>query len=294
MSVTKAVIPAAGLGTRFLPATKSQPKEMLPVVDKPGIQYAVEEAARAGIRDVLIITSRGKQSLEDHFDRSLELEHDLAAAGKTDELEMVRDVATIAKVHFVRQQEALGLGHAVSLAREHVGAEPFVVLLPDEIVPQPIEEESPLLTSMISIFEDKAASVVAVRKVAREDVSKYGIIEHSEMIDNVARVVGLVEKPAIEEAPSDLSLPGRYLFTEAIFDALDRTKPGHGGEIQLTDAIDLLAKEGEIYAYLHDGPIFDFGKKLEFLKTTIELALRRPDLAGPLRAYLKERVRGLE
>lgn len=294
MTVRKAVIPAAGLGTRFLPATKAQPKEMLPVVDKPGIQYAVEEAARAGIRDVLIITSRGKQSLEDHFDRSLELEHDLAAAGKTDELEMVRDVASIAKVHFVRQQEPLGLGHAVGLAREHVGDEPFVVLLPDEIVPQPLEGERALLGSMIEIFEDKSASVVAVRRVARADVSKYGIVEHDDIVDNVTRVVGLVEKPSVEEAPSELSLPGRYLFTAAIFDALDRTKPGHGGEIQLTDAIDLLAKEGEIYAYLHDGPIFDFGKKFEFLKTTIELALRRPDLAGPLRGYLKERMSGLD
>ncbi len=267
---------------------------MLSVVDKPGIQYAVEEAARAGIRDVLIITSRGKQSLEDHFDRSVELEHELAAGGKTDELDAVRDVAALADVHFVRQQEPLGLGHAVGLARAHVGDEPFVVLLPDEIVPQPIAGERPLLGSMIEIFDDKAASVVAVRPVARADVTKYGIIEHEAIVGDVTRVVGLVEKPAVDEAPSELSLPGRYLFTPAIFDALDRTKAGHGGEIQLTDAIDLLAKEGEIYAYVHSGPIFDFGKKFEFLKTTIELALRRDDLAGPLRSYLKERVRDFE
>lgn len=292
MNVRKAVIPAAGLGTRFLPATKAQPKEMIPVVDKPGIQYAVEEAARAGIRDVLIVTGRGKHSVEDHFDRSVELEQDLAEAGKTEELESVRDVAAIAQVHFVRQQEPLGLGHAVGIARAHVGDEPFVVLLPDEIVPQPIEGERPLLPRMIEIFDQRSASVVAVRRVAREDVSKYGIVEHEEMRDNVARVTGLVEKPSVEDAPSDLSLPGRYLFTPEIFEALDRTKPGHGGEIQLTDAIDMLAKEGEIYAYLHEGPIFDFGKKLEFLKTTIEMALRREDLAGPLREYLKERGSG--
>jgi len=292
--LTKAVIPAAGLGTRFLPATKSQPKEMIPIVDKPGIQYVVEEAVRAGIRDVLIITSRGKQSLEDHFDRAPDLERELAEAGKDRELEAVRAIATMAEIHFVRQQEPLGLGHAVGLARSHVSSEAFVVMLPDEIVPQPTSGERPLVESMIEIFEEKEASVVAVRPVPREDVSSYGIIEHDEIVGNVTRVRGLVEKPSVDEAPSELSLPGRYLFTPEIFEALDRTKPGHGGEIQLTDAIDLLAKEGEVYAYLHDGPILDFGKKLEFLKTTVELALRRDDLSGPFKEYLKERVRSLD
>lgn len=294
MSVRKAVIPAAGLGTRFLPATKAQPKEMMPVVDKPGIQYAVEEAVRADIRDVLIVTSRGKQSMEDHFDRAPDLEHELADAGKTQELEDVRAIATMANVTFVRQQEPLGLGHAVGLARTYVGSDPFVVMLPDEIVPQPIADERSLLGSLIEIFEEKEASVVAVRPVPREDVSKYGIVEHEGLVANVTRVRGLVEKPAIDEAPSELSLPGRYLFTAEIFEGLDRTKPGHGGEIQLTDAIDLLAREGEVYAYLHEGPILDFGKKLEFLKTTIELALRRDDLSGPFKEYLKERARSLD
>lgn len=290
----KAVIPAAGLGTRFLPATKSQPKEMIPVVDKPGIQYAVEEAVRAGITDVLIITSRGKQAIEDHFDRTPELEEELARSGKMEELEAVQDVATMADVHFVRQQEPLGLGHAVGLARLHVGAEPFVVMLPDEIVPKPEGSEVPLLGRMIEIYDEKEASVVALREVPREDVGKYGIVDHQEMVDGVARVVALVEKPPVEEAPSRFSLPGRYLFTAGIFDALDRTKPGHGGEIQLTDAIDLLAHEAEVYAYLHEGPILDFGKKLEFLKTTIELALRRDDIAKPLAEYLSERARTLD
>jgi UTP--glucose-1-phosphate uridylyltransferase len=294
VKVRKAVIPAAGLGTRFLPATKSIPKEMIPVVDKPGIQYAVEEAVRAGIRDVLIITSRGKQSLEDHFDRAPDLERELANSGKNKELEDVRSIAAMADVHFVRQQEPLGLGHAVSLARPHVGSEAFVVMLPDEIVPRPTSGERDLVGSLVEIFEEKDASVVAVRTVPREDVSNYGIVDHDKMEGNVARVRGLVEKPSVDEAPSELSLPGRYLFSGEIFEALDKTKPGHGGEIQLTDAIDLLATEGEVYAYLHEGPIYDVGKKLEYLKASIEMALRDEDLSKPLKDFLMERSRSLD
>ena len=286
MSVTKAVIPAAGFGTRFLPATKAIAKELITVVDKPGIQYAVEEAARAGIKDILVVTSRGKGAIEDHFDRHGELEDLLETAGKTEELKSVRDVGSLAKVHFVRQKAATGLGHAVLEAREHVGDEPFVVLLPDEIVPEPVDDEVPLLPRLIELHQETGSCVIAVRRVPREDVVKYGVIEHGEMTGDHTQVKSLVEKPPVDEAPSDLSLPGRYLFTPTIFDAIERTKAGVGGEYQVTDAIDLLARQGDVLAYVHEGPIYDYGKKFEFLKTTIMLALRRNDLGKPLREFL--------
>lgn len=288
MTVHKVVIPAAGFGTRFLPATKALAKEMIPVVDKPGIQYAVEEAARAGIEDVLIVTSRGKSAIADHFDRHSELELLLEAAGKTEELEAVRHVSSLAKLHYVHQKKASGLGHAVLEAREHVGTEPFVVMLPDEIVPEPVDQEVPLIPRLIELFEETDANVVAVRKVPREDVPKYGVIAHEEIQGDHTRVTRLVEKPPVDKAPSELSLPGRYLFKPEIFDAIERTKPGVGGEVQVTDAIDLLARESEVIAYIHEGPIYDYGKKFEFLRTTIRLALRREDLAKPLREFLAE------
>jgi UTP--glucose-1-phosphate uridylyltransferase len=294
MSVRKAVIPAAGLGTRFLPATKSQPKEMIPVVDKPAIQYVVEEAVRAGIDDILIVTSRGKQTLEDHFDRSLEFERHLESVGKLDEAEVLRAIARLAEIHFVRQQEPLGFGHAVLMAKKHVGGEPFAVMVADEIVPEPTAEEHDLLPRLLDIHDRTQHSVIAVQRVAREDVSSYGIIAAEDFDGDSARITDMIEKPPIDEAPSDLAARGRYVFTAEIFDELAQTPRGVGGEIQLTDAIRSLAKRGSVHAYVHEAPIYDVGKKLDYLKASIELALRRDDLAKPLMEYLAERVRSLD
>jgi UTP--glucose-1-phosphate uridylyltransferase len=288
MTVRKAVIPAAGLGTRFLPATKSQPKEMIPVVDTPGIQYVVEEAVRDGLEDILIVTSRGKAVVEDHFDRSLELEVHLERAGKTEELAEVRRIGELADLHYVRQKEPRGFGDAVAAARHHVGSEPFVVMVGDELVPEPRGPERSLVKRMIEIFEETKASVIAVQEVPQEDISSYGAIDPEPVSDDVVKLKDMIEKPESHEAPSNLASRGRYVFTAEIFDAIDRTAEGYGGEIQLTDAIRLLAKEEGVYAYIHDGPIFDVGKKMDYLRTTIELALRRDDLAKPLRDYLIE------
>jgi UTP--glucose-1-phosphate uridylyltransferase len=290
MTVRKAVIPAAGLGTRFLPATKSQPKEMIPVVDKPGIQYVVEEAVRAGLDDILIVTSRGKITVEDHFDRSLELEYHLEDVGKREELEIVRAIAELADVHFVRQKQPLGFGHAVSVSRDHVAGQPFVVMVGDEIVPEPRGDEPPLVERMLEIFEARKGSVVAVTEVPREDISSYGVVAGEEVDHGLVRLRDMIEKPPPDEAPSNLGSRGRYVFTPGIFGALDRTQEGHGGEIQLTDAIKLLSQDEEVYAYVHRGPMFDVGKKLDYLKASIELALRRDDLAKPLEEFLVELV----
>jgi UTP--glucose-1-phosphate uridylyltransferase len=271
------VIPAAGLGTRFLPATKAQPKEMLPVVDRPAIQYVVEEAVKAGIDDILIITGRGKRSLEDHFDRSIELEVSLEASGKHDLLREVRSLAELADIHYVRQGEALGLGHAVSVARKHVGDEPFVVMLGDDIM----DEQSTVLSDMIDAYGRTAGSVVAFKSFPPDEISSYGCAAHEPTDEeNLVRLRGIVEKPAPEDAPSDLAVMGRYLFTPSIFDALDRTKPGVGGEIQLTDAIAILLAEEPVYGFVFDEGRFDIGKKLDYLRATVELALDRADL-GP-------------
>ena len=288
MTVRKAVIPAAGLGTRFLPATKSQSKEMIPVIDKPMIQYVVEEAVRAGLDDILIVSSRGKGAMEDHFDRSLELEHHLEETGKSELLTEVRDIAGLADIHFVRQKEPLGFGHAVSVARAHTGDEPFAVLVGDEVVPVPQEGEPPLLENLVSIYEKHDASVIAVQEVAAEDISSYGVIEPEEFEEGLVKVLDMIEKPLASEAASNLGSRGRYLFEPGIYEALDRTTKGHGDEIQLTDAIRLLAKERAVYAYIHSGPMFDVGKKLDYLKATIELALRRDDLAKPMRDYIAQ------
>jgi UTP--glucose-1-phosphate uridylyltransferase len=288
MTVRKAVIPAAGLGTRFLPATKAQPKEMIPVVDKPMIQYVVEEAVRAGIDDILIVSSRGKEAIEDHFDKSLELEHHLESTEKSDQLKQIRHISDLAEIHYVRQKEPLGFGHAVAVARAHVGAEPFVVMVGDEIVPRPRGDEPPLVENMVSIYEARGSSVVTVMEVPPEDVPSYGIIDPEPLEDGLYRVKDMVEKPAKEDAASNLGSRGRYLFTPEIFDALDRTSSGYGGEIQLTDAINLLAHEGDVFAYVHRGPMFDVGKKLDYLKATVELSLRRTELAKPMREYIME------
>jgi UTP--glucose-1-phosphate uridylyltransferase len=287
-SVRKAVIPAAGLGTRFLPATKAQPKEMLPVVDKPAIQYVVEEAVRAGIDDILIITGRGKRSLEDHFDRSIELEVSLEASGKHEQLSEVRGLADLADIHYVRQGEALGLGHAVSVARKHVGDSPFIVMLGDDIM----DERSTVLGDMVRIYQQTGASVVAFKSFPPEEISSYGCADPEPTdVDNLVLLKGIVEKPAPEDAPSDLAVMGRYLFTREIFDALDRTKPGVGGEIQLTDAIAILLREQPVYGFVFDEGRFDIGKKLDYLRATVELALDREDLAPEFRAFLADVVR---
>lgn len=287
MSVRKAVIPAAGLGTRFLPATKSIPKEMIPVVDRPGIQWAVEEAARAGVTDILLISSRGKSSLEDHFDRAPELEAQLEARGKEAELESVLATTRLASVHSVRQTEPLGFGHAVLMAREHVGDEPFVVMVPDEIVPEPMGEEESLLGRMVEAYNDHGASIVAVKEVDPQEVSAYGIVDPDFITEDVARIKDFIEKPPVDQAPSNLASVGRYVLTPSIFDALDKTDPGHGGEIQLTDGIKKVSGSEGAYAYVHSGPIYDVGRKLDFLKASIALALRRPDIAPALRDHLR-------
>jgi UTP--glucose-1-phosphate uridylyltransferase len=290
----KAVIPAAGLGTRFLPASKSIPKEMIPVVDRPGIQYAVEEAVKAGLDQIVVVTSRSKSAMEDHFDRAIELEERLEATGKTAALEEVRRVATMADIFYVRQKEPLGFGHAVGLARAFCEGESFAVLVPDEIVPDPGEGKPSLLQRMVEIHDERSASVIAVQEVPMEDISSYGSIEPERVEDDLYRIVNMIEKPPADEAPSNLAARGRYVFTSELFDALDRTKEGVGGEIQLTDAINLLAHEREVYAHVHAGLMLDVGKKLDYLKATVELALMRDDLAKPfeewLRAYLDERA----
>lgn len=288
--VRKAVIPAAGLGTRFLPASKAVPKEMLPVVDTPAIQYIVEEAVRAGIEDIVIVTSRGKGAIENHFDRSPELEDHLQKGGKTAELDELRAIASLADIHFVRQKEPRGFGDAVLAARRHVGDAPFVVMVGDEIVPEALDGEVFLMAEMIAAYQQRSASVVAVTEVDPEDASSYGIVEpaagaHRPLIE----IRGMVEKPSAELAPSRLASRGRYVFGPELFEYLEGTTPGAGGEIQLTDAIDAMARERTTYAYVHDGPILDVGKKADYLRATFELALRRKDLRDEIAGWLKER-----
>jgi UTP--glucose-1-phosphate uridylyltransferase len=285
--VRKAVIPAAGLGTRFLPATKAQPKEMLPIVDTPAIQFVVEEAVRAGLTDILIITGRGKRPIEDHFDRSIELEIFLEEKGKLDELKQVREISEMADIHYIRQKDAAGLGHAVSAARDHVNGEPFAVLLGDDL----IHESMPLLEQMIQAYEDKDASVIAAMEVSPAEIGLYGCITPEPVDEHLSRVVEIVEKPAPEEAASNLAAIGRYVFTADIFDAIRETQPGRGGEIQLTDAINLLAHETPVYAYSFGRGRFDVGNKLDYLKATVEFALERDDVGPEFRAYLVELAR---
>ena len=285
--VQKAVIPAAGLGTRFLPATKAQPKEMLPLLDKPAIQYVVEEAVRAGLTDIIIITGRGKHAIVDHFDRSFELEHFLEAKGKFDELKQVREISDMASIHYIRQRDPLGLGHAVAAAEGHVRDEPFAVLLGDDL----IVESTRLLQEMLAVHGKYGRSVLGAMEVSRDDISLYGAIE-PELVENehLARVRSIVEKPAPEDAPSNLAAIGRYVLTPEIFDCLRRTQPGVGGELQLTDAINLLAQEQAVYAYVFEGGRFDVGNKIDYLKATIELASERDDIGEEFRDWLAEFV----
>lgn len=285
--VKKAVIPAAGLGTRFLPASKAQPKEMLPLVDKPAIQYVVEEAADCGITDILVITGRGKRSLEDHFDRSFELEYYLEQGGKHQELAEMRRIADMANIHYVRQGEPKGLGHAVLTAAEHVGRSPFAVMLGDDIM----HPDSGILAGMLEAYERHGHAVIALKEVSAKEISAYGCaaVEASGE-DNLVEITDLVEKPSPEEAPSNLAIMGRYVFGPEIFDVLADTKPGRGGEIQLTDAIKALAQSETVFGYTFKEGRFDVGNKLDYLQATVELALERDDLGPPLRRYLEARL----
>jgi len=281
--IKKAVIPAAGLGVRFLPATKAQPKEMLPIVDKPAIQYIVEEVIESGIDEILIITGRNKQAMEDHFDRSLELEVRLKETGKTPLLEMVQEISKLAYVCFVRQKEPLGLGHAVYCARRFIGDEPFAVLLGDDI----IRGVTPCLKQMIDLYQEVQSSVIAVMEVPEKDVSKYGILDAKEERKGIYRIDDLVEKPALEQAPSHLAIMGRYIIDPRVFPILAEAKPGAGGEIQLTDALRILCREQPMYGLAFEGKRYDVGDKLGYLQATVEFALARPDLSKEFREYLK-------
>ena len=286
--VRKAVFPAAGLGTRFLPATKAQPKEMLPLVDKPLIQYGVEEAIHSGIQNMIIVTGRGKTAIEDHFDVSFELEQLLESRGKKDLLAVVRNVSDMINVAYIRQREALGLGHAVLRAKELVGQESFAVVLSDDV----IASETPCLRQLLDIHEFFAAPVLAVMEVPKESLSSYGVVDadpvaHNGPKDRLFRIRDMVEKPKASEAPSNLAIIGRYVLTPEIFDCITQVEPGSGGEIQLTDGLKHLLRSRPIYAYRFEGTRYDAGDKLGFLKATVEFALQRDDLGGPFREYLK-------
>ena len=283
MSVRKAVILAAGYGTRLLPATKAVPKESLPLVDKPIIQYAVEEAAASGVEQIIIVTSAGKQAVEDHFDRSLELEQALAAKGDSERLEEMRSISRLANIVYVRQHEQLGIGHAVLTTKELVGDEPFVLFFPDDVIVSAV----PAAQQVIAAFEAHGGSVLAVEEVAPEDVQSYGIIDGEAIGEGVYRVRSVVEKPKPADAPSNLGIVGRYVLTPQIFDALAETPPGAAGEIQLTDGISILLKSQPVFAYRFQGRRYDTGRPLGLLKAAVDVALQRPDLGPPLRRYLR-------
>ncbi len=292
--VLKAVIPAAGMGTRFLPATKSMPKEMLPIVDKPVLQYVVEEAVACGIEDILIITGRGKQAIENHFDFNVELEEFLRQTNRTELVRQVQGIGDRVHIHYLRQKRQLGLGDAIRLGRHHVGDEPFAVLLGDTIIDPP-PGERPGLAQLIEMYERRRASIVAVHHVPRQWVDRYGIVDGTPEPDDpgLVRLKQLVEKPSMDQAPSDLAIAGRYVFTSRIFDCLERTKKGVGGEIQLTDAMNALAQDpssGGIFALAWQARRYDIGNRLEYARCFIDYALRRDDIGAEIRAHLKEQV----
>ena len=281
--VMKAVIPAAGLGTRFLPATKAQPKEMLPIVDKPAIQFVVEEAINSGIDDIIIITGRGKRAIEDHFDRSFELEYVLREKGKMDLLKQVVDISELADIHYLRQKEMKGLGHAIYCAKDHIGNEPFAVLLGDTIV----DAHVPCTRQMMDHHHRLKGSIIAVEEVPLDKISAYGVVDPDPIDAGVYRIKDLVEKPKPEDAPSNLGIIGRYILTPAIFDILKNTKPGKGGEIQLTDALRSLCQEEEMYACKFQGRLYDIGNKLDYLVASVEFGLSNKEIGGKFREYLK-------
>jgi UTP--glucose-1-phosphate uridylyltransferase len=288
MKIRKAIIPAAGLGTRFLPATKAQPKEMLPIVDKPTLQYIIEEAVASGIEEILIITGRNKKSIEDHFDKSVELELELEAKGNTELLAEVRKISELANIYYIRQKEPLGLGHAIYCAKSFISDEPFAVLLGDDVV----YAQKPCLQQMMEIHQEYQATILGVQEVALEDVNKYGIIAGKKIGERVYQVADLVEKPAVKEAPSNVAILGRYILNPAIFAILEHTPPGAGGEIQLTDALKELAQREKMYAYNFEGRRYDVGDKQGFLEATVEFALRRADLREEFWPYLVKIVEG--
>ena len=283
MKVRKAIIPAAGLGTRFLPATKAQPKEMLPIVDKPTIQYIIEEAVASGIEEILIITGRNKKSIEDHFDKSVELEMELEKAGKQEMLDMVRRISDMVDIHYIRQKEPRGLGHAIHCAKSFVGNEPFAVMLGDDVV----DSEVPCLKQLIDCFNEYKTTILGVQTVDQKNVDKYGIVDGLHIEDRVYKVKRLVEKPSVDEAPSNVAILGRYIITPQIFEILENTAPGKGNEIQLTDALETLIKNEAMYAYDFEGRRYDVGDKLGFLQATVEYALRKKELRDGFIEYLK-------
>ena len=284
--VRKAIIPAAGLGTRFLPATKSQPKEMLPIVDKPTLQYIIEESVQSGIEEILIVTGRSKKSIEDHFDRSIELELELEQKGKIEMLKMVQDISNMVDIYFIRQKEPKGLGDAIYCAKSFVGNEPFAVLLGDDIV----DSQEPCLKQLIRVYNEYNTSILGVQEVAKEDTDKYGILDVKYIEDRVYKVNDMVEKPQVEEAPSNIAILGRYIITPDIFEILEKQAPGKGGEIQLTDALKTLAKYEAIYAYNFEGIRYDVGDKLGFLEATVDFALKRPELRDEFMNFLTKKI----
>ena len=286
MKVKKAVFPVAGLGTRFLPATKSSPKEMLPLIDKPLVQYVVEEAVASGIEQILFVTGRGKHNIEDHFDISVELEAHLYDKGKDRELSRVREIAEMVNIFYVRQRQAMGLGHAILCARDFVGDEPFAVLLGDDIV----DGERPCLGQLLDVFNQQGRSVLALEKVPMENISSYGCVAADKVGERIFRVTDMVEKPTRDEAPSDMAIIGRYVLTPRIFDILQNQVPGKGGEIQLTDAILTLSKEEAVYGCLFEGLRHDCGDKLGFLKATVDMALKREEFSAEFEAFLRQRL----
>ncbi|MDI6855491.1 MAG: UTP--glucose-1-phosphate uridylyltransferase GalU [Candidatus Thermoplasmatota archaeon] len=282
----RAVIPAAGLGTRFLPATKAQPKEMLPLVDKPAIQYVVEEAVASGIKDIIIVTGRGKRAIEDHFDKSFELEHILRRDGKEEELKEVQRISNLANIHYVRQKEQRGLGDAILCAKEFIGKEPFAVLLGDDIVISDV----PCTEQLIEVYEKYKSSIIAVEKVPEDKIETYGIIKPKPNKGPIYEVIDLVEKPKPQEAPSNLGILGRYILTPEIFGCIEDTPPGKNNEIQLTDALKILGKKQKIYAYEFIGKRYDLGNKMDWLKTTIEFAFDREEFREELKKFLAEKL----
>jgi len=284
--IKKAILPAAGLGTRFLPATKAQPKEMLPIVDKPTIQYVIEEAVKSGIEEVLIITGRGKRAIEDHFDKSFELEYHLSEKNMVKELEEIKNISSMVNIHYVRQKEPRGLGHAILCAKAFVGNEPFAVMLGDDI----IESETPCLKQLIDVHNKYRASVIALMKVPIENISSYGCVKPKAVEDAIYLIEELVEKPEPAKAPSDLAIIGRYIITPEIFEILEKTEPGKGGEIQLTDALAKLNKRQAIYGCRFSGQRYDVGDRLGYLKAIVEMALARNDLKDGFKEYLKNEI----
>lgn len=284
--IKKAIIPAAGLGTRFLPATKAQPKEMLPIVDKPTLQYIIEEAIQSGIEEILIVTGRSKKSIEDHFDRSVELELELEKKGKTDMLKMVQDISNMVNIHYIRQKEPKGLGHAIYCAKSFIGNEPFAVLLGDDIV----DAKTPCLKQLIDCYNEYQTTILGVQEVPDSEVNKYGIINAKPIEDNVYKIKDMIEKPNLNEAPSNIAILGRYILTPTIFDILETQQPGKGGEIQLTDALRTLVKSEALYAYIFEGKRYDVGDKLGFLEATVDYALKNPELKDKFIEILKQKI----